>query len=82
MSDESACYGRMYPNLATMEYQQDMIGKVFTVRFESSGLWKQNRVIEINRQAWQACQACPVYRECYDLSIAELHLSLVVRQLT
>lgn len=73
-----ACFGGMFPNLDTVDYNKDCSGAVFTVHVTSSGLGPQNREISMNREKLETCMACPQYRFCYDLSMAKLAFNSAV----
>ena len=43
-----------------------------------SGTGAQGRSLEVKREAWEKCVACPDYRTCYDLSLAKLEMNDVL----
>ena len=43
-------------------------GSVFTVVLQSVGVGVQSREVRVDEEKWRACEACPHYRQCYDLS--------------
>ena len=63
------------PDLTGLEFNRPCRGKAFTVLVQSQGIGVQSRNLEVNDAEWDACQACPVYRSCYDLSMAKLSLN-------
>lgn len=74
MTDRPTCLGRIFPDLAQLEYNKPLKSQVFTVLLESSGLFVQRRTVQVDEAAWKACQQCPDYRSCYDLSLAHFLL--------
>lgn len=66
------CFGTIYPDLAPVEYNKDLAGKVFTVRIDSFGLTHQAPRLKADMKAWEDCQACDLYRSCFDFSNAKL----------
>jgi len=44
----------------------------------SSGTGAQGRSLEVNREVWDKCTACPDYRTCYDLSLADLLMNNIL----
>jgi hypothetical protein len=81
MSEQSPCFGGMFPNLVDLQRVGEARGAVFTVRIGNQGLWGTSQAIIVDEVAWQRCQQCSAYRACYDLSLASLHLALAVKQL-
>jgi hypothetical protein len=80
-SASPACYGRMFPDLAQLEYNRPLRGRAFTVEARSLGIGVQGLDVKVEPAAWQACVACPEYRTCYDLSLAKLALYRALRAL-
>lgn len=74
MSDRKPCLGRIFPDLASLDYNTPLKSPVFTVLIESSGMFVQPRSVQVDEAAWDACQQCPDYRSCYDLSLAHFLL--------
>ncbi len=75
MSDRPTCYGRMFPDLAQLEYNTPLKTQVFTVLLESAGMFVQRRSLSVDYAAWEACQQCSCYRSCYDLGVAQFLLT-------
>ena len=75
------CYGNIFPDLRTFSYNRIARGKVFSVLVKSFGIGVQSRDLTIDTQAWEACQVCPQYRGCYDLSMAKLAMEEAIRRL-
>jgi len=78
VTDHPSCYGRIFPDLAQLDTNTPLKGQVFTVLLESSGMFVQRRSISVNAAAWDACQRCPDYRSCYDLSLAHFLLAQAI----
>ena len=74
MPETPDCYGTMFPGLDCMEHNRPCRGKAFTARVTSQGIGVQSRRLSVDEDEWNACQACPVYRSCYDLCMARLSL--------
>jgi hypothetical protein len=75
------CFGGMYPDLTTVEYNKDLPGKVFTVRVGSLGLVHQAPQIKADLNAWEDCQQCEVYQSCFDFSNAKLAMRQALRNI-
>jgi hypothetical protein len=69
-----ACYGKMIPDFAHLNYNRPTEGKAFRVFVENIGAGTQRRELEVKADAWDECVECPEYRTCYDLGIAQLAL--------
>ena len=80
MSERKPCLGRIFPDLAQLEYNFPLKSQVFTVLLESSGLFAQRRTLQVDEAAWEMCQQCPEYRSCYDLSLAHFLLARAIEQ--
>ena len=78
MEHEPACYGRMFPDLDRLDSNQPLAGAAFTVLVESQGIGISGRSVPVDRAKWRQCVACERYRDCYDLSMAQLLLTHVV----
>jgi len=70
MPDTPSCYGTLFPDLDRLEYNTPCRGKAFTVMIRSQGVVTQAREVTVDPEAWVECQACPVFRSCYDLAMA------------
>lgn len=75
MPDRPDCFGTMLPELDCLEYNRPSRGKAFTALVTSQGIGVQSRSLTVEETGWEACQACPVYRSCYDLCMAKLSLT-------
>jgi len=64
--------------LTQLEYNTPLKSPVFTVLLESGGMWVQERSLHVDYAAWEACQQCPCYRACYDLSLARFLLARAI----
>ncbi len=65
------CYGTMFSDFTRLKRKQPLEGRAFTALVVSSGTGAQGRSLEVKREAWEKCVACPDYRTCYDLSLAK-----------
>jgi hypothetical protein len=71
---QPACYGAMFPDLASLEYNAPCRGKAFVAEMRSLGIGVQSTELKTDAAAWAQCVACPEYRTCYDLCMARLVL--------
>jgi hypothetical protein len=62
------CFGKIYPDLARLEANKVIAGKVFKVRINLTGMMRQLPQLELDLAEWEDCQRCEQYRSCYDLS--------------
>ena len=74
MTEHPSCYGDMFPDIRSIQRNVPAKGKAFTVLIESAGISVRSAEVEVDKSAWDACQECPSYRSCYDLSMAKLLL--------
>ena len=75
MPEKPKCYGAMFPDMSRLEFNRPCRGKAFTVLVTSMGIGVESRKLEVKEAELDACQACPVYRMCYDLCMAKLSLN-------
>jgi hypothetical protein len=75
MSAFPDCYGTMFPDFTRLKRKEKLEGQAFTALVVSSGTGAQSRNLEVKRDAWVRCVACPDYRTCYDLSLAKLEMN-------
>ena len=78
MSLRCDCYGAMFPDFARMERNKPLNSRAFVALVESRGIGVQGRKLEVKRDGWETCVACPDYRTCYDLSLAKLLMNTVL----
>lgn len=78
MNTHPDCYGTMFPDLIRLKRREALEGQAFAALAVSSGTGPQGRNLEVKREAWGKCVACPDYRTCYDLSLAKLEMNDVV----
>ena len=58
MNEHPECFGTMFPGVLHIPNDQDVKGKVFSVLLErAGGLWRCNREVTADIQAWDACRA-------------------------
>lgn len=77
-ANRDACYGRMFPEFTRLKRKEKLEGQAFTALVVSSGTGAQGRSLEVKREAWEKCVACPDYRTCYDLSLATLLMNNIL----
>lgn len=68
------CFGKLLPDFEHLNYNKPTEGKAFRVFVEKIGLGTQRRQLTLKPEAWDECVACPEYRVCYDLSMAQFAL--------
>ncbi len=78
VAQRAECYGKMFPDFTRLKRKERLDGEVFAAVVTSSGTGAQGRSLEVKRQAWEKCVACPDYRTCYDLSRATLEMNDVL----
>jgi hypothetical protein len=66
------CFGTIYPDVSQIRFGKEMVGKVFRLKIDTVGPLHRDRKLEINIQAWEDCQQCELYRNCYDFSTGKL----------
>ena len=72
------CYGKMFPDFTRLKRKERLEGQAFAALVTGSGTGAQGRSLEVKREAWEKCVACPDYRTCYDLSLARLEMNDVL----
>jgi len=72
------CYGKMFPDFTRLKRKERLEGQAFAALVTGSGTGAQGRSLEVKREAWEKCVACPDYRTCYDLSLARLEVNDVL----
>ena len=78
MNAHPECYGAMFPDFTRLKRKERLEGQAFAAVVMSSGTGAQGRNLELKREAWENCVACPDYRTCYDLSLAKLEMNDVL----
>lgn len=73
------CFGNIYPDLTKVEYNKEIVGKVFRVRLNSHGLVHERPRLKADIKAWEECQRCELYRSCFDFSTAKLVMREALR---
>ena len=68
----------MFPEFTRLKRKEKLEGQAFTALAVSSGTGTQGRSLEVKREAWEKCVACPDYRTCYDLSLATLLMNNIL----
>ncbi len=77
-TQRAECYGKMFPDVTRLKLKARLEGQAFAAVVTSSGTGAQGRRLEVKRDAWERCVACPDYRTCYDLSRATLEMKEVL----
>ncbi len=75
LAQRAECYGKMFPDFTRLKRKERLEGQAFTALLTGSGTGAQGRSLEVKREAWEKCVACPDYRTCYDLSLARLEMN-------
>ena len=78
MNAHSDCYGAMFPDFTRLQKNKPLESQAFTALVVSHGIGVQDRKLEVKREGWEKCTACPDYRTCYDLSMARLAMNTVL----
>lgn len=78
MNTHPDCYGAMFPDFTHLRLKLKSEGQAFSALVAGSGTGPQGHTLEVNRDAWEKCVACPDYRTCYDLSQAKLLMNNVL----
>jgi len=74
------CFGTIYPDLEQLQFGKPAAGTVFQICIDSRGSNHRDRRLEIDLGAWQECQMCSDFRNCYDFSAAKLEMQRVLRE--
>jgi hypothetical protein len=75
------CFGSIYPDLRAVEYNKELVGRVFSVHIPSFGLVHQAPRLTADLKAWEDCRNCEVYQSCYDFSNAKLSMVHALRNI-
>ncbi len=78
MNTRKHCYGTMFPDLDRMDVNKPLAGKAFDVLVESRGIGVSSRQMTVRPDGWDECTTCENYRDCYDLSMAKLALTMAL----
>ncbi len=79
-AQRAECYGKMFPDFTRLKRKGRLEGQAFAALVTGSGTGAQGRSLEVKREAWEKCVACPDYRTCYELSMAKLALHQALAQ--
>ena len=74
------CFGTIYPDLAQFHFGKPLAGKVFRIRVDTLGPGHRDPKLDIDLDAWQDCQRCEDFRNCYDFSSANLQMQRVIKE--
>ena len=78
LAQRAECYGKMFPDFTRLKRKERLEGQAFTALVTSSGTGAQGWSLEVKREAWEKCVACPHYGTCHDLSLAKLEMNEVL----
>ena len=78
LAQRAECYGKMFPDFTRLKRKERLEGQAFAALGTGLGTGAQGRSLEVKREAWEKCVACPDYRTCYDLSLATLEMNEVL----
>jgi hypothetical protein len=76
-----SCFGTIYPDLQQFELGKPLAGKVFRITVASQGPGHRDRQLHTDIIAWQDCQQCSDFRNCYDFSNSKLEMQRVLVEL-
>jgi hypothetical protein len=76
-----SCFGTIYPDLEQLQFGKPQAGRVFQISINSRGPGHRDRKLDIDLKAWQGCQQCEDFRNCYDFSLGKLEMQRVLREL-
>ena len=74
-----SCFGTIYPDLEHLQFGKTVAGRVFQISINSQGPGHRDRKLDIDLNAWQGCQQCEDFRNCYNFSTAKLEMQRVLR---
>ena len=75
------CFGKIFPDLEQVEFGRPVAGRVFQILVSSRGANHRERTLQVDLSAWQECEKCDDFRNCYDFSTAKLNMQRVIREL-
>jgi hypothetical protein len=75
------CFGTIFPDLERLKFGQVAAGRVFKILVRSQGASHRERNLDVDVNAWNACQKCEDFRNCYDFSTAKLNMQRVILEL-
>ncbi len=75
-----SCFGTIFPDLEQLHFGKPVEGSVFKISLNSRGPGHRDRKLDIDLSAWQDCQQCADFRNCYDFSTAKLEMQRVLRE--
>ncbi len=75
-----SCFGTIFPDLEQLQFGEPVAGRVFKISLNSQGPGHRDRKLDIDFSAWQDCQQCADFRNCYDFSTAKLEMQRVLRE--
>jgi hypothetical protein len=76
-----SCFGTIYPDLQQLQFDKPLGGKVFQIYIHTEGPGHRDRKLDIDLAAWQDCQQCGDFRNCYDFSSAKLEMQRLLSEL-
>ncbi len=73
------CYGNLFPTTLCAKMDKLMSGKAFSFELRrAGGMFISDRVVAVNMEEWDECQACSEFENCYKLSLAKLALMTAI----
>ena len=78
MSAHPDCYGTLFPDFTRLQKNKPLESQAFTALVVSHGIGVQEHKLEVKRDGWKKCTACPDYRTCCDLSMAQLLMNTML----
>jgi len=76
-----SCFGTIYPDLEQLQFGKPSTGRVFQILIHSQGAGHRDRRLDTDLKAWQDCQQCGDFRNCFDFSTAKLEMQRTLREL-
>ncbi len=69
----SECLGTLFPDMLTLASGRPVSARVFGYQIcHPGGLGPPVKQLTYDVAAWQDCQGCPSFRNCYEFSMAKL----------
>jgi hypothetical protein len=68
----------MYHDSLHISFNEKMQGKAFSFGFDSAGLARTTRSVQLDMVQWDDCLACSEFDHCYKFSMAKLALETAI----
>ena len=75
------CFGKIFPDLEQVEFGKPVAGRVFQILVRSRGASHRECSLQVDVSAWQECEKCDDFRNCYDFSTAKLNMQRAIQEL-